>query len=468
MKKRRASFSEEMRTAVEGLPVAELKELVQAVRAGAKEKGLYIEPGQNVEEPIPMALTPWVFSPEAARYLKGFFRGIRRTVNRVLVRYFDDPRLQAILPLRESELKWLKDSCSDGIPKLQTVFERFDTNLSGRLEHPVDDFKIIEFNAVGVGCVHLIPAATELLQEHLLPRLKDWAGGRLVPAADYRNLLLNDLQAHARALGRAEGRIGMVERRESVQGGCDEFARIAAYFESKGVSAAVGDPREVERQNGSLLLKGKSVDVLYRDFQLEEVVSIKTHGGSVEGVEAAFTDNQVVSTVFGEFDHKSLCELLSNPDFQDYFSPLEIKAARRHIPWTRLVEERKTPDPDGKETDLIPYIRANKDRLVLKPNRSYGGEGVVVGEAVPASAWDEALNQAAAHPKSWVVQDQVKIARASLTVLTAQGKLDAGERYVTLGVTATAKGVAFVGRYSEGPVVNISQGGGLIPVFLAG
>lgn len=454
-----------MRAAVEHLPTASLKELVQQVRAGAQQKGLMIRTEQEAEEPVPMALTPWVFQPEAARYLKTFCRGIRRTVNRVLSRYFEDARLQAILPLRESELKWLKDSCTDGIPRTQTVFERFDTNLGGQA---AEDFKIIEFNAVGVGCIHLIPAAAELLQEHLLPRLKESPMGGVVPAADYRQLLLSELQAHARAIDRAECRIGLIERRESVLGGCDEFARIAAHFEARGISATVGDPREVERQNGHLLLKGKPVDVLYRDFQLEEVVSIKTHGGSVEGVEQAFAANQVVSTVFGEFDHKSLCELLSNPEFQDYFSPQELKAARRHFPWTRLVEERKTPDPGGKETDLIPYVRANRERLVLKPNRSYGGEGVVVGETVSDSDWEEALNGAVARPKSWVVQDQVTIARAPLTVLTAQGRLDAGERYVTLGVTATAKDVAFVGRYSNGPVVNISQGGGLIPVFLAG
>lgn len=456
-----------MRAAVEDLPVASLKELVQAARAASKEKGLWIMDEKGTEEPVPMALTPWVFSSESARYLQTFFRGIRRTVNRVLSKYFEDPRLQAILPLRESELKWLQASCSDGIPKLQTIFERFDTNLGGQPENQMQDFKIIEFNAVGVGCVHLIPAATELLQEHLMPRLTEKAAG-VMPAMDYRQLLLGELQAHARAVERPECRMGLVERRESVVGGCDEFARIAAYFEARGLSAVVGDPREVEKRNGSsdLLLKGKPVDVLYRDFQLEEVVSIKTHGGSVDGVEAAFNGNRVVSTVFGEFDHKSLCELLSNPEFEKYFSPQEIKSARKRFPWTRLVDERKTADPEGKEIDLIAYIRANQDRLVLKPNRSYGGEGVVVGHAVTAAAWNEALNQAVSRPKSWVAQDQVKIARAPLTVLTSEGKLDSGERYVTLGVTATAKGVAFVGRYSEGPVVNISQGGGLIPVFL--
>lgn len=460
-------YSDAVRACVERLPEPALKEAAQAVRAGSKTKGLLLQTEKG-EEMVPVALTPWVFRPEVARYLTGLFRGIRRTVNRVLARYFEDPRLQAILPLRESELEWLKISCPDGMPRPQTVFERFDTNLGSQPEDQLGDFKIIEFNGVGVGCIHLIPAATELLREQLLPRLKEflpeihWAD-----PADYRQLLLQELQSHARLIQRDSCRIGMIERREAILGGCDEFACVAAFFEQKGVSAVVGDPREIEKRNGTLFLKEKPVDVLYRDFQCEEVVSIKTHGGSVEGIEQAFARNQIVSTVFGEFDHKSLCELLSNPEFSDYFSPEEIRVARRRVPWTRLVEERKTVAPDGKEIDLMPFLRENRERMVLKPNRGYGGEGVVVGEAVTVSVWEEALSHAVSKAKSWVAQEQVPISKAPMVVLTANGRIESGERYVTLGVTATSRGVSFVGRCSEGPVVNISQGGGLVPVFLS-
>ena len=419
--------------------------------------------------PIPIALTPWVFSPEAARYLRTFFRGIRRTVNRILANYFEDPKLQEILPLREHELKWLKASCGEGMPRPQTVFERFDTNLGPHPENQLTDFKVIEFNGVGVGCIYLAPAATELVHALLVPRLKESIPDlALSIPADYRQLLLTDLQQHARAIDSPGTRIGLVERRESVTGGCDEFSFIASYFGAKGVISVMGDPREIEHREGKLHLKEEPVDVLYRDFQLEEVVSIKTHGGSVEGIEEAFARNQVVSTVFGEFDHKSLCELLSNPEFAGYFSPQEVRAARRHFPWTRLITERKTADPEGKEADLVPFIRENRERLVLKPNRGYGGEGVVVGEKMSASAWEEAVAAAAAKPGTWVAQEQVPISKAPVMLLGPKGAPKVEELYVTLGITATPRGVSFVGRCSAQPVVNISQGGGLVPIFLAG
>ncbi len=456
-------------SAIDALPDASVAELTAALRADAKERGFLLQGEGDEQEVIPIALNPWVVSREGARYLKGLLRGIRRTVNRVLGHYFEDPNLQAILPLRESELQWLKSSCPDGIPRLQTIFERFDTNLGPHVEDHLSSFQIIEFNAVGVGCIYLMPAATELVQTHLLPRLKEALPDmNLARPADYRQLLLEDLQTHARALERPSCRVALVERRESTPGGVDEFTRMIPYFKAQGVEAVVGDPRELEYSKGDLFLKGSPIDLVYRDFQLEEVVSIKAHGGSVEGIEAAFAQNRVVSTVFGEFDHKSLCELLTNPAFAGYFTPLELRAAKRRFPWTRLMVERRTADPDGQEVDLLPAVRSLRERLVLKPNRGYGGEGVIVGEEATVSRWEEALNHAMETPGAWVAQEKVPIAKAPIIVLKGSGRPKLEEQYVTLSVTATSKGVAFVGRCSREPVVNITQGGAIVPVFLAG
>lgn len=464
-----ADLGGSVRTAIDALSDSSLSELKGAIRTEAKERGFLLQGEGEEQEVIPVALSPWVVRRQTARYLQTLFRGMRRTVNRILSHYFEDPKLQEILPLRESELAWLKASCSDGIPRPQTIFERFDTNLGPNVEEQLSSFQIIEFNAVGVGCIYLMPAATEMLERHLLPQLKGSLGDlALLAPSDYRQLLLEELWTHSKALDCATCRVALVERRETTAGGVDEFARIAEYFKEKGSPTLVGDPREVEHQNDRFLLKGEPIDVVYRDFQLEEVVSIKTHGGSVEGLEAAFAKNRVVSTVFGEFDHKSLCELLTNPEFSSYFTPQEIRAARRRVPWTRLLLERRTADWAGKEADLLPTVRTHRERLVLKPNRGYGGEGVVVGEAVTDSAWEEALNRAMEKPKAWVVQEKVPILKAPVVILNGSGRLKKEEQYVTLSVTATSKGIAFVGRCSPAPVVNISQGGGLVPVFLTG
>jgi uncharacterized circularly permuted ATP-grasp superfamily protein len=132
-----------------------------------------------------------------------------------------------------------------------------------------------------------------------------------------------------------------------------------------------------------------------------------------------------------------------------------------------LLRERRTTDPKGNECDLIPFVRKNRPTLVLKPNRGYGGEGVVVGQVVSDSAWERALQRALEKPDTWVVQEQVQITREPVLLVKGEGLPQREELFVTLGVTATSRGVSFVGRCSEQPVVNISQGGGLVPVFLA-
>lgn len=453
---------------LESLPEEAMSELASTLRAQAHERGFLLQKTEGEQAMIPLALTPWVISPAAARYLQVFFRGIRRTVNRILGHYFEDTKLQEILPLSENELRWLKASCSDGIPRLQTIFERFDTNLGLSVEEELDSFQLIEFNSVGVGCIYLMPAATEILQAQLLPRLsQSHPALHLAPPADYRKLLLEELKSHSKAIDQPACRLALVERREAVHGGVDEFTEIARFFKAQEIPTVQGDPREVEQVKNQFFLKGEPVDVVYRDFQLEEVVSIKTHGGSVEGIEAAFAENRVVSTMFGEFDHKSLCELLSNPDFSHYLKPEELRAARRRVPWTRLIAERHTTGLKGEEVDLLQMIRANRPLLVLKPNRGYGGEGVIVGQEVSASEWEGALNRAMEKPKGWVVQERVPISKAKVLILNDRGRPKLEEHFLLLGVTATSRGVAFVGRCADQAVVNISQGGALVPVFLS-
>ena len=90
-------------------------------------------------------------------------------------------------------------------------------------------------------------------------------------------------------------------------------------------------------------------------------------------------------------DQKSCWEVLTDPQFtQKYFSADERQVFRRHVLWTRIVREARTTGFDGEEIDLLPWMRRNKDRLVLKPNRSFGGAGILVGPHVDLATWDGA------------------------------------------------------------------------------
>src|SRR5947207_6860150 len=104
---------------------------------------------------------------------------------------------------------------------------------------------------------------------------------------------------------------------------------------------------------------------------------------------------------------KASLAVLSDERNAALFAPEQQKAIARHIPWTRVMEPRKTTGPDGAEIDLVPWAGANRDRLVLKPNDDYGGKGIVLGWTVDQAAWDAAIQTALGSP--YVVQQKVKL-----------------------------------------------------------
>ena len=129
------------------------------------------------------------------------------------------------------------------------------------------------------------------------------------------------------------------------------------------------------------------------------------------------------------------------------------------------IVERKTRF-DGREVDLVPFIREHRERLVLKPNDDYGGAGITLGWTVDDSAWDEAIARALAAPH--IVQERVRIPYEPYPSLV-DGTVQIVDRMLD-----TAPFVSY-GEYMEGyltrlstaALLNVTAGGGsTVPSFL--
>jgi uncharacterized circularly permuted ATP-grasp superfamily protein len=125
--------------------------------------------------------------------------------------------------------------------------------------------------------------------------------------------------------------------------------------------------------------------------------------------------------------------------------------------WTRLVRETGTEGPSGKIVDLVPWALAHRASLVLKPNLLCGGEGVTLGPRLSAKQWERAVRRAVRQPGLWVLQ---KFHRASRFAFRG-----VGERFITCGVISRPGVISALGRASLDPVVNVSRGGGLVPLY---
>ncbi|MCO6453368.1 MAG: hypothetical protein J5I90_21480 [Caldilineales bacterium] len=185
-----------------------------------------------------------------------------------------------------------------------------------------------------------------------------------------------------------------------------EFGLFFNYFESQGLKTIITDPREVEYRNGRLMAGDFEIDLIYKRVLISELVQ---WGGLDNDVIRAVRAGDVC--MVNPFTCKMLYKkaslaVLSDERNAHLFTRDENHAISLHIPWTRVVEERRTQF-DNQDIDLIPFIQANRDRLVLKPNDDYGGHGIVLGWTVDASEWEAALATALA--ADYIVQEKIAI-----------------------------------------------------------
>ena len=133
---------------------------------------------------------------------------------------------------------------------------------------------------------------------------------------------------------------------------------------------------------------------------------------------------------------KAMFALLTDEQLTHKFPAAERKAIRDHVPWTRLVKEGKTTYHE-KTIDLQEYVLKHRERLVLKPNDDYMGQGSFFGWEMNDSSWERALRQAMRTP--YVVQEKVEPARSAFPV-QSDGTLEFREMRVEGGTLVWPNG----------------------------
>jgi hypothetical protein len=278
---------------------------------------------------------------------------------------------------------------------------------------------------------------------------------------------MQTIRDHLEAIGRPARTICFVEAKYAGSG-IDEQEDVARYFHDQyGLKVLHADPGELSILGDDVSCAGETVDLVYRDYLVSDLIQLSKSGVNVQPMKSLFRQNRVVSSIAAELDQKSCWEVLTDPKIAErHFSSDERQIFRRHILWTRIVSDRKTTTPDGRERDLLEYARRERETLVLKPNRAYGGEGVLIGVAASEAQWEAALNTALRDPSRWVVQQLATIPVSEFPVVGPDGRVHSEPFHVVMGFAPTQYGVAILGRASQKQVVNVAQRGGLCVVVL--
>jgi len=245
----------------------------------------------------------------------------------------------------------------------------------------------------------------------------------------------------------------------------NEHKLCKEWFETHGCPTVLVNPANLEYRDGKLWSSDFRVDLIYK-----RVLALELYEqlGPDNAIFRALRDRAVcISNSFQALILYKKCSLafLSDEANQRLFTPQEQKAIAEHIPWTRIVADRKTYYDDS-TIDLLQRVSDHRQSLVLKPNDAYGGKGVVLGWEVSQSEWDAAIQTALTEP--YVVQEKVNIASEYFPYY-ADGHLRRNRLYVD------ADPFVFMGslthgvltRLSSAALLNVTAGhGSTVPTFI--
>ncbi len=447
------------------LPPSKINRLAREVNRLAASHGLTYTDDQGKTALINLTLRPRLIHVKIEKALWQVIRTLDGAFQKIAPLYFKDPSLYELFPFSEREREWL--ACLQEptyIPgRLAT---RWDANTTFSDDEWSEGFSFFEVNGVGVGGMWYGPAASEVALKTVVRELRKLDSRfRPVPTQHMGLLLLHLIQTQRKKLRRTRGVIALTME-EASGSNFIEFERLAKLYGTLGHPTIVIEPTDLNLKNGELFARGKKIDLIYRDTTLSELCYLEEKGYDLSALREGFRRGQVISSLEGEFDHKSAFEMFTSPEYANAFTKKECELFKHHVLWTRLLRERKTTDPKGKLVDLIPFTLKNQNDLVLKPNRLYGGKGIVFGREVNRAAWHKKMDATFKKPGEWVIQQLGRLRKKSFFSPLDQKKARLKNYYVVSGFFATEKGLGMVGRMSERTIVNVARRGGLTPILL--
>ncbi len=160
-----------------------------------------------------------------------------------------------------------------------------------------------------------------------------------------------------------------------------EFRIFAEAFQKRGVEAQVCEIRDLRYHDGHLYAPdGNVIDAVYRRAVTSDIMS---HYAEVQDFIAAVKDDNVC--LVGEFitqipHNKILYKILHLPQTKAFLSEEENAFVEAHVPKTYSVHDERLS---------VQEILEQKNRWILKPEDSYGSQGIHAGVECNAEEWEQ-------------------------------------------------------------------------------
>lgn len=262
----------------------------------------------------------------------------------------------------------------------------------------------------------------------------------------------------------AKPNVSFVCKRDSTVLG--DFLAFVEFYTKMGFDTQFGDPRDFTYDGKQLKLHGKPIHIIYRDA-IDDVILDPYWAESQQLVQALRDGNicfiNPVSAATGDF--KAVLEILTDAKYEYLFTHDEREVHDKHVPWTRTLANIKTIF-HGKEIDLVKFVRDHRDMLVLKPSDGYGGFGVMVGKVAKDAEWNALIDKIIAEDQNYTVQEYANIPKEEFPVI--EDGVFKGFAPKNVNINFWSHDGEFAGafvRAAEGSIINVHQGGGMVPCF---
>lgn len=400
---------------------------------------------------IPTFYKPFFLSPKQGHLLKRVSATLSQVINTAVHLYFEESHLSHVyhIPPEAAELIKIDPGYSQPV-----IFSRFDAILEG------ESLKVVEFNCDAPAGLGYADQLQEILSQEKL--LKDFFEKYQVQFAMQAQHILDSLLAAYEEFGGFESpQIAIVDWRGVRT--APECEYLKTFFESKGYKAAMADPRELRYKSGKLYHKNFKVDLIYRRAIFDEILE---HLDEVGDMIKAYKErtvcmvNPLRSRLAGT---KALMSILTNPEYDHFFTETENRTKREHIPWTRRLVDAED-FYGGKKIYLIDFLKDEKDTLVLKPSARHSRE-VMMGRETPDNVWNETIDKAL--KGDWIVQEFVNVPIMTVPTVINQ-KLDFLYKKFNFSMNVChGKYTNAMVRLSDESMINVAKGGGLIAALVS-
>lgn len=423
---------------------------------GLRERQLFFG-----DRPLSTVLRPRFISAPQYQQLQQACELVGNASRRIANAAHSDDSIRADLMLTPGEEALIRMDPGYNEPSAHSRMDTFMTIDGSSLQ-------FVEYNAESPAAIAYQDVLSEVFLE--LPAMQRFAREYRINALPARHRLLETLLEAWQAFGgKEQPTIAIVDWRGLPT--YTEFLLFQDYFRQQGLQAVICAPEDL-RYDGTTLtaeVDGSSVPVnlIYKRVLTSEFLLRYADEALDHPLVRAYADGKacVVNSFRAKLLHKkSLFALLTDDSREGFFTEDERAAIQKHVPWTRVV--RAGPSTyQGEQIDLLPFLRDQQERLVLKPNDEYGGKGILIGWETSAEDWNSALQEATQTPS--VVQERVEIAYEDYPSFV-DGKVQLGRRLVDSDPFMFGSKVSgCLTRLSTVTLLNVTAGGGsTVPAFV--